>query len=37
MNIGLGVQQKAMEEHNRKQGERKDLKTKIDDYVNLIQ
>jgi digeranylgeranylglycerophospholipid reductase len=35
VNIGLGVQQKAMEEHNRKQGERKDLKTKIDDYVKL--
>ena len=35
VNIGLGVQQKAMVEHNRKQGERKDLKTKIDDYVNL--
>src|SRR3990172_3892286 len=35
VNIGLGVQQKAMEEHNRKQGQRKDLKTKIDDYVNL--
>lgn len=33
VNIGLGVQQKAMEEHNRKQGHRKDLKTKIDDYV----
>ena len=35
VNIGLGVQQKAMEEHNRKQGQRKDLKTKIDDYVRL--
>ncbi|HET6717297.1 MAG TPA: NAD(P)/FAD-dependent oxidoreductase, partial [Nitrososphaeraceae archaeon] len=35
VNIGLGVQQKAMEEHNRKQGQRKDLKTKIDDYVKL--
>ena len=35
VNVGLGVQQKAMEEHNRKQGQRKDLKTKIDDYVRL--
>jgi flavin-dependent dehydrogenase len=35
VNIGLGVQQKAMEEHNRKQGQRKDLKTKIDDYVGM--
>ena len=35
VNIGLGVQQKAMEEHNRKQGQRKDLKTKIDDYVRM--
>lgn len=35
VNIGLGVQQKAMEEHNRKQGHRKDLKTKIDDYVRM--
>ena len=35
VNIGLGVQQKAMEEHNRKQGQRKDLKTKIDDYVKI--
>src|SRR5512145_1806691 len=35
VNIGLGVQQKAMEEHNRKQGQRKDLRTKIDDYVKL--
>jgi digeranylgeranylglycerophospholipid reductase len=34
-NVGLGVQQKAMEEHNRKQGQRKDLKTKIDDYVRM--
>ena len=35
VNVGLGVQQKAMEEHNRKQGQRKDLKTKIDDYVRM--
>jgi flavin-dependent dehydrogenase len=35
VNIGLGVQQKAMEEHNKKQGQRKDLKTKIDDYVKM--
>lgn len=35
VNIGLGVQQKSMEEHNRKQGQRKDLKTKIDDYVRM--
>jgi len=35
VNIGLGVQQKAMEEHNRKQGQRKDLRTKIDDYVRM--
>ena len=35
VNIGLGVQQKAMEEHNRKQGQRKDLKTMIDDYVRM--
>ena len=35
VNIGLGVQQKSMEEHNRKQGQRKDLRTKIDDYVRM--
>ena len=35
VNVGLGVQQKAMEEHNRKQGQRKDLKTMIDDYVRM--
>ena len=35
VNVGLGVQQKAMEEHNKKQGQRKDLKTKIDEYVKM--
>ena len=35
VNIGLGVQQKAMEVHNKKVGLRKDLKTKIDDYVKM--
>src|SRR6266540_2274736 len=35
VNVGLGVQQKAMEEHNKKQGQRKDLKTKIDEYVKV--
>ena len=35
VNIGLGVQQKSMEEHNKKHGLHKDLKTKIDDYVMM--
>ena len=35
VNVGLGVQQKAMEEHNRKNGRHKDLRTKIDDYVRM--
>jgi flavin-dependent dehydrogenase len=35
VNIGLGVQQKAMEEHNKKQAQRKDLKMKIDEYVRM--
>ena len=35
VNIGLGVQQKSMEVHNKKHGLHKDLKTKIDDYVMM--
>lgn len=35
VNIGLGVQQKSMEEHNKKHGLHKDLKAKIDDYVMM--
>lgn len=35
VNVGLGVQQKSMEEHNKKHGLHKDLKAKIDDYVML--
>ena len=34
-NIGLGVQQKAFEAHNKEIGVRKDLKTLIDEYVNF--
>ena len=35
VNVGLGIQQKAMEEHNKKQAKRKDLKMKIDEYVRM--
>src|SRR5206468_6463929 len=35
VNVGLGVQQKEMGEHNKKQGERKDVTKLINDYVKI--
>ena len=35
-NIGLGVQQKALESLNKRNGKKKDLKSLIDEYILLI-